>query len=314
MKPTSGVRAKVAAPAQHGRSPVTAWLRLALAVFGLAALLWGALPGRAQAASGGTVHQASLVTQKDTVIRQGQTLEDVLVIGHNAQVAGRVTEVLVVADGNLVLGPTANVGTVVDLGGSIERAPGARVRAVYSVSLHTPFWGGALFGSVFAALLWAGLLVAGVCLVVLSLLVTLAMKSQMFRALAEVERSVRRTGVIGVLVSLGLLAIAALFAVTIVGLPLTGLVLLFYLAIGVVGFSIMSQWLGKLALRYAPIERPPWLKSVVGSVLAVAFFSIPYVGLVMFLLVWLAGVGAVTAWLWQAWRYRRSTPEERAFR
>lgn len=283
------------------------WLRRTSAIAVLAVFLAWLWPGVSALAATKTVHHVqTVVSERETSIAPDESFEDVVVIGHNATVGGRVNEILIVVSGNLHLRSSANVGTVIDLGGSVERDRGARVHALYSISLHSPFWGGALFGSTLALLFWAGMLAVDVALVVLSLLITFALRRQLHRALAEVERSVRRVGLVGVFTTLGVLAVAAVLTVTIVGLPIVGLLLLLYVVTGVVGFTIMTQWLGKLALRHAPIDRPPWLRSLIGSVLVLAFASIPYVGLLLFLLLWLAGVGAVTAWLWTAWRSRRA--------
>lgn len=257
-------------------------------------------------------HVQTVVSERETSIASDETFQDVVVIGHNATVGGRVKEILVVVSGDLHLQSSANVGTVIDLGGSVQRDRGARVHALYSISLHSPFWGGALFGGTLALLAWAGMLAVDVALVVLSLLITFALRKQLHRALAEVERSVRRVGLVGVFTTLGLLAVAAVLTVTVVGVPIAGLLLVLYVVTGVVGFAILSQWLGKLALSHTPIDRPPWLRSLVGSILALAFTNIPYVGLLLFLLLWFAGVGAVTAWLWTIRKSRRAShPLER---
>lgn len=252
----------------------------------------------------------AIISHQATLIQRGQVVEDVVVLGHDVVVAGDVSEILVVINGDIHLTSSSRTGIVIDLGGTVRQDVGAHVNAVYQSALSTPFWNGALFGGTFALVLWLGMLAVSIGLVILSVLLSYALRHQVKAPLSQIERSGRRVGMTGVFASLAILAMSALCAVTIVGLPLAGLLLLLYLTAGVVGFSIVALWLGKLALRHSPTERPVWLTSLIGASLLMAFTNIPFVGLVLFLISWLMGIGTITAWLADIWRLRRGRKKQ----
>ncbi len=247
-----------------------------------------------------------MMSRQTTVIQQGQAIENVLILGHNVTVKGSVTQLLVAVDGNVHLTTSSVSGIVVDLGGQIQQDRGARVDSIYQMALHTPFWNGALFGGLSMMGMWAGMLVVEISLIVLSLLIHYALRHQMEAMLQPIESSVRRVGLMGVLITVAALAIGMLGAVTVIGLPITFLVFILYLIAGVVGFSIVSYWLGKLSLRHSPKAWPTWQTTFIGSGLIAAMASIPYLGLLLFLIFWLVGVGAITLWGSEAWKTRRS--------
>jgi|GEM_PF-2855260 len=247
----------------------------------------------------------ALLSRHYTVIQQGQVVKDVLVVGHDALVRGKVPEILVVVDGNLHLTSTAQAGIVVDLGGTFTQDPGAQVEQLFHAAMSTPFWDGTLLGVLGAVLLWASILAIGIAIIILSMLIAVALRHQVATPLAHMEQSVRRVGFIGVFVSLAALAIAALAAVTVVGLPVTVALVIVYLVLGAVGLALTSLWLGKLAMRNSHNELSIWALSLLGSSLLVAFSCIPFIGLLLFAIVWLVGIGTVTSWLMEIWRYRR---------
>lgn len=247
----------------------------------------------------------AVVRQQDTTIQHGQTMEDVLVLGHNITVSGKVSEILVVIDGNIHLMPTAQTEIVVDLGGSIRQDGGAQVESMYQVALSTPFWNGALFGGTVVFLLWIGMLVVGMAMVLLSVLISFLFHRQITSPLSYIEHSLRRVGLTGVFVSLFVLAIGALCTATIIGLPLAGVLLILYLVAGAIGFSIVSQWLGKLIMRNSPNDHSFWMLNLIGSSLIMVSAIIPIVGFLLFCIFWLTGVGTVMTWVLDIWRVRR---------
>lgn len=280
-----------------------AWYRVGVFLISLCLVVILLLPNSVASAA---TQRKTLLAKQDTTIRQGQVVEDVLVLGHDVTVSGDVSEILVVIDGNVHLTSTSRTGIVVDLGGTILQDKGADVNAIYRAALHTAFWNGVLFGGSFALLVWAGLLAGGIGLIILSVLICVGLRKYVQTPLHQIERSVRRVGVTGILVSLAATATSSLFAVTIVGLPLAATILVLYLVAGVIGFAISSLWLGKLATRNSfTVDQSIWIMSLLGSSLIVAFTFIPFIGLLLFCIFWLIGVGAVTSWLNELWSSRQ---------
>ncbi|QSO46481.1 hypothetical protein [Alicyclobacillus mengziensis] len=282
------------------------WMAIFLCVSGILIALC-AQPGWALAATTGTkapTGREALVSEQPTVIPRTEQIEDVLVLGHDVTVEGRVSEILIVLDGNVRLAPQSRTGIVVDLGGTISQAKGAHVKAMYHVRLNTPFWNGALFGVTLALLAWAGMLAVNVGLIILAVLLSIALRNQRI-PLGNQDGSVRRMGLVGVLVSLVVVAIDSILTMTLLGIPLAGIIAVVYSVIGIIGFSMSSLWMGGIILRRQKDQSPVHVQALVGSSVLTAFMSIPFVGLLLSLLTWFTGVGAATKWIFDSWRWRR---------
>lgn len=252
----------------------------------------------------GTTSTEAIVRGRTTTIPANELVEDVLVLGHNVTVQGRVSEILVVLDGNVHLARGSSTHLVLDLGGTITQDPGAHVRAMYHLSLNTPFWNGALFGLTAALLAWGGMLVVSVGLIILSVLLSFTLRSGAL-PLGNQDKSVRWMGLLGFLVSVAVVAISSVFALSVLGIPLAAIVAVLYLVLGIVGFAMTSLWMGRLALRSSQQDRPYYVTALVGSILLTAFINIPFIGLLFFALMWFVGIGAATTWLRDSWRLIR---------
>lgn len=261
---------------------VLLWMGLTLAVV----FAW-APPAHAQ-----TRTIEALVRGQPTTISQNEVVEDVLVMGHNVTVEGRVTELLVVLDGDVHLTSTARTGIVVDIGGVIRQDRGAHVEGVYRLSLNAPFWNGTLFGLMVAFGLWAASLAVSVVFVLVAVLIAAGLAGRRL-PLASEDASVRRLGLLGVFMTLAVLSVVSLLGMTVIALPLAGIVLAAYVVAGVVGLSAVSLWVGRLVMR-GEESRPTWALSLAGAGLMAAFMNIPLIGIVLLCLFWLIGVGCVT--------------------
>jgi hypothetical protein len=246
----------------------------------------------------------NVVRKETTTIPKGATVEDLLVLEHDVNVLGNVSEILVVMDGNVHIGPAAHTGIVVDLNGTVTQDSGSTAEGIYRLSLHSPFWGGTLFGITGMLLLWAMMLALGLVFMFISVLLTFVAGRHMTTPLAILKSSVRRTGIIGLLTTAVVCSMCALLAITEVGIPLAGIVLLLYAFVGLLGLAVVSTWLGDLACTYAKVRKPMWLYALVGAGACVALMNIPIVGILLMVVLWMVGIGAVTASMYRMMKRR----------
>ncbi|WP_258110587.1 hypothetical protein [Alicyclobacillus sp. SP_1] len=275
----------------------------------LAGLLMTFLIGIASLANTPAAHAAfkdSILSVNPVVVNRGEAIKDVAVIGHNVVISGDVYEALLVVNGNVRLTPTARVGVLVDFGGTVETAPGAQVHAEYTVSWGSPFWNSVLLGSGLVLLVWAFRMAFSAALLAVPLLLSIVLGKWLDRPADVIAQSVRRTGAVGLLTALGTLAVSGVLAITILGLPVSAILLLCYGILGLAGWSTVSLWLGRiLAHAFSYGDRPRWLQCIMGAAVLMAFISVPTAGVLLFLLSWLVGTGAVTIVLWQWFESRR---------
>lgn len=177
------------------------------------------------------------------ILGKDQTVKDVIAFGVPVHVAGTVTDAVVVIGGAVTLAETARVrGDVYVLGAALEQIPGARVDGSITIVSR----------SVTAAIAGARQLATAVVIVLLlvRLAIVLAVMATAWQ-LAGTEFAVRQTQrvaghpvrVIGLgLLWATLLGTAALVAsLTVVGLPLGGLLLLLS-SEGTLGLALAMAW------------------------------------------------------------------------
>jgi hypothetical protein len=242
-----------------------------------------------------------VVSQQETRIPKGTIVEDAVVLGHDVNVAGTVSEILVVVNGNVQLAPSAKAGIVVDIGGTITQDTGASTEGMYQFSLGSHFWNGVLFGASGAFFIWIGMLAVSMIGVLVSVLLSFVLRTRNEIPLATLERSIRRTGLIGLFVTIATIAACAVFAMIDIAIPLSILLFFIYVLTGIVGFSVMSLWLGNLILQGKGVDKPVWLQNLIGASAIMVSANIPIIGLVLFSVFWLIGIGAMTVWVPYLW-------------
>lgn len=248
----------------------------------------------------------SILSTKPVSVHRGEVIEDVVVVGNNVEVSGDVYEALLVLNGNVHLKSTARVGVLVDFGGTIQKDPGAHVNAEYAVSSRFPFWNRVLLGSGMVLIVWAVRVVLSVALLLIPVLLAFVLRKWIEPSVNIITESVRRSGLAGFLASVGILVVSGALAVTIIGIPISAVIFGCYAVVGVVGWSAVCLWLGKIiAQAFNQGGRAQWLQTAMGATVLMAFINTPIVGPIFLLLLWMVGVGAITIWSWQWYQKRR---------
>lgn len=251
----------------------------------------------------------------------GDSAGTVVVVGHDADVAGTITDQLVVVRGtvrvtgtvrgNLVvvhgraeLGPEATVGeNVVLYQSALERAPGARVGSV----VHRQ-----------AAIEWSPLIgwIFWLSLTVVVLAVALAFAAVAGRQLFEAAIGIgARPGPVvltALIVAAGLPILALFSLISVIGIPLAMLIGFFVIpALALLGVAVTGTWIGAAALRrWASAERyerareHPYLAATIGVVALHLLGLIPFIGALIVLLASQLGAGALVYRSWQRLRGR----------
>ena len=252
----------------------------------------------------------TIISRHATFIRNGQVIDDALVLGHNVQIAGTVNEMIVVMDGDIHLLSTARVDVVVDLGGHVVFAPGAHVNKLIHISFRTPFWNGTIVGVFAVLLLWSGTFLVSVGLALMAVAMAWGLRSDLQTPLQMLEHSVRRAGFAGLLTSVLALAISGLLVATLFGIPLAVVLAVLYFGTGMAGFSVVAVWIGRIFFRDKMPDRPFWVYALAGVSLLTAFFNIPFIGIVLFVIIWMIAVGVSMVWFWKFWIMHRKSRRE----
>jgi uncharacterized RDD family membrane protein YckC len=284
---------------------------------------------------------AAVRVARDYVLREGETVHDVVVVFGNAKIDGRVTGDLTIVFGSLDLGPAAVIEqSLVLVGGTARVTRGATIRqhvAVVGGGIEGPpdflpgrdhFVVGSaeLFERLQVATPWLtqGLLMGrpiaprvrwvwGVVAVVfvVSLLLCLIFLNGVRHCASVIANKPLSTFLVGLLVLLLTGPLAVLLAASVIGiavLPFLFCALVIAWTIGKVG---VAMWIGSgVADQQIPGSR---LRSVLAFVLGFAVicfvYSVPVLGFIVYGLVGVMGLGSATVAFTSG--YRRENPKVR---
>lgn len=236
----------------------------------------------------------------------------------NSHVSGDATAVL----GSLELGPDAQVdGDATAVGGQLIRDPGAVVHgSVQQVGPNTPVNLGPLTPWVRHALMYlrplafgAGLgwawAVAGVFLVLYMLLAFVAPRG-IEHCVQSLELHPGPTLLAALATVLLTPPLLLLLVVTVIGIAAVPVVLLALFCASLFGKAAALAWLGGRFLRQRTPAEPLSLvlAVLIGGMIALALYLVPVLGLLVYKLLGLLGLGMVVHALILATRARRGTP------
>lgn len=295
----------------------------ATALFGVAAVLLVLVPGlvaTAGAADRGTIFKVG----GNVDLPQADTADAIIAVGGDVTVAGTVTDTVVAVGGDVTLQPTATVGTggtasdtsVVLVGGTLTRAPGASVEG--EVSNVSAGWAGdlstrgisAAWRAPFSGLSLLGWL-GGTILSLLGAILIVALLPRQVVAIRDRVRSrfwpSLGWGALSLIVIVPLVTV--LLIITIIGLLAVLPWLFVVVATMVMGAIGLSVFIGNFILpRLTYRGESLMLAAVVGVLVLRLIALIPIAGAIALAVAWILGFGAAVLALrsWQRHRHDES--------
>jgi hypothetical protein len=257
---------------------------------------------------------------EDVVVAAGEVVKDVVATGGSVTVRGRVTGDAVSVGGSVTLEPGARVdGDAVAVGGAVDVKPGATLggertsvggalgkalssaikmspsRVHSAVRMERRDWG-------FLASLWWML-----AFFVLGFLIMLFIPDRLLSLRQTLAERPWASAAAGVGSWFGILALSVVLAVTLIGIPLVPLAIVFYFALGLFGLTGLAWWTGS-KLFFVPGTSRPLVAFSVGVLVFALIRAIPYVGTVTLFLATTVSGGAALLLLLGGLRRRRESP------
>lgn len=241
----------------------------------------------------------------------GRVNGPVSVVAGDIRVAGVVTGNCSAVGGRVIKSPGAKVGgETVELGS--DGLAGALVKKIAGFNAGNQFHHrshpgycpvSSLAGCSHFFVIWR--LLAGICLIFISLLLALIWPEHFAQTAGELGASPLKYFAVGFLFWVAfwvLLAIALLTSIILIGIPFLGALILLNLAIKWYGYTVLFTWIGHLIVRkLCKFEAAEIACVLTGGVVLVGLFSIPCLG---FLLCFLAAKFAAGAAVFGAFRKR----------
>ena len=261
--------------------------------------------------------QSGAQVQRDVVSFGGDVVldenvrvgNDVVVFGGDVQIAGQVGDEVVVFGGRVTLEPTAVVGrNVLLMGGFLDKQEGAVVRG--NIERNTDFsaprfgwnWGLPMFAPFSPSWnFWDGIvggfiknLVNTLALAALGALIIVFLPSQLKQVADVAEKSAAPSLGVGCLTWLVVPPLMILFVVTCLGIPLSLVLAITFVAAIVLGWIAISAIIGDRLLNALKAKNiVPMLAMVVGLIMLWLITSLPILGGFVWLFIATLAVGAV---------------------
>jgi hypothetical protein len=261
--------------------------------------------GPVRVAAGDTAGAVIVINHDATVA--GRLRDGLLVVNGTAQVTGAVDGAVVIVNGRVELGPGSRVGDdLVLYRSTVVQSPGAVIAG------RTVNESGLTFGRRFLRFAWFAITLA---LMAAGVLFAAVGGKLLIRAVALFDDAPHAAfaGAIGAFV--GLPIVAFLASLTVVGIALgIGIAAVLLPALWILGYLVAAAWFGRLALALARVrgsaERP--YAAVFVGVLANQFIGlVPVLGGLVVLLVGAIGAGAIVSLAWRQWRGARESAPAR---
>lgn len=232
----------------------------------------------------------------DITVDKGMTAGDVVAIGGDVTVLGKVEGNVVAIGGTVTLAPHASVnGQVVAVGGEIVKDPtatvGERITQVYMPrfipSVVTCLKGGWLA-------LWATISIL-VLLGFLGLAILLAalIPEHIGVAMRALEKSFVGMLLWGILWAILVVPVAVFLAISIIGIVLIPLEMLLVVLALIIGYIVAAIFIGKNILASFVKKPIPFVDAIVGIFILFLIGFVPVVGPIVKVLFLAAGFGAV---------------------
>lgn len=232
----------------------------------------------------------------DINIPKGMTVRDVVAIGGNVTVSGRVEQDVIAVGGSVTLMANSYVGReIVVVGGKFMKDASAQVKGETS-QVYMPH-----FLPSFMNVFKGGWLAVWVAMKVLALLGFLGlavllialMPAHLGSAAAALERSFAAMLIWGILWMILIVPIAVLLAISIVGIVLIPIEVLIAALAMILGYIVAGMFVGKkifLSLKRAPL---PFADAIAGILLLAIVSLVPFIGALVIAVFLVAGFGAV---------------------
>ncbi|MED1203864.1 hypothetical protein [Heyndrickxia acidicola] len=249
----------------------------------------------------------NIFNQKETIVPEDQNVENLVVLGDNATINGRVRVSVVVINGNLKINKTADItGPVLVIGGNVEQEKGAHVsEQIISVNMNHQTQDSFILGGMLFLGYWILKLAGSIVIVAITVLAGLLARKRL-RA-AEEKRNLfinpGRVIVTGLMASLAIGALSFFLTIVVIGIPVVILMLLGVMAAFIAGMVLLSAEMGK---RISWVDgKSNWLVELTGSALIVSAFNFPLIGWVIFLIVLWFSLGFSITWVYNRFFNRK---------
>lgn len=238
-----------------------------------------------------------IFNEKKTVLPVNESVDNVIVFGHDIDIKGKVDTSAIVVNGNLKISKTAKInGLVLVLNGTVIQETGAYVKEnILAFKFKSDTVNHLLIGAILLFSSWLLRFVISVGLVLLSILIGLLIHKREVASLQTFKRQTGKLLLVGAVGWVALIGISLLLIFTVFGIPIAIILLIPPMLAFLFGTSVISEALGEKLI--SNVQTADWVKTFAGSFLLVSVYNFPFFGWLMLLCVFCLSNGLMLLWI-----------------
>lgn len=239
----------------------------------------------------------TILNEKKTVMPANEKVDNIIIIGHDIDIKGKVDASVIVINGNLTISKTAKInGLVLVINGDVNQVPGSFVKEnILAFKFKSDTVNHLLIGFVLLLSSWLIRFFLSIGFVLMTVLASLLIKNRGNESLQLMKNQTGKLIIVGMASSLAIFGIILLLFLSVVGIPIALLLILpFFIAV-IIGLTILSQYLGKKLITNVNPSR--WITTFAGSFLLISVFNFPFFGFFFFLIIFWLSIGLMIIWM-----------------
>lgn len=244
----------------------------------------------------------NIIAYQESLVPEGQTVNNVLLIGKDGIIAGTVKDEVIVIRGSVTIKNTARVSDrVFVIGGDIKQEPGAKVgKGVFNISTSSTIINSLILGLLTFLGIEIVKLVLSICVIFAALIVVVVAPNIAEKSADKLRSGTLKSAVLGVLALISFSLLISTLVSSVWGIPLALLITLLMLFLLVIGFTGMVLVFGDLFRKGANLTaQSNLIMKCIGSLMLVAMLNLPIVGVLWGLVVIALALGSTVQLLFR---------------
>jgi hypothetical protein len=239
----------------------------------------------------------NILNEKKTIMPANERVDNIIVVGHDIDIKGKVDVSAIVVNGNLKISKSAKInGIVIVLNGNVNQEKGAFVKEnILALKFTSDTINHLLIGAALLLTNWLLRFILSVIFVLITVLAGLLLKNKAEQSMRIFQDQPGKVFLVGAISSLVLIAIVLLLIITIVGIPIAIILAVPPVIAFIIGLSIIGQYLGDKLISNEFTAR--WIKIFAGSFLLISIFNFPFFGGIALLCAFWFSSGLMILWI-----------------
>lgn len=245
--------------------------------------------------------EKNILNEKRTTLPANEKVDNVIILGHDIDIKGKVDTSAIVVNGNLKISKTARInGLVLVINGSVTQDPGSYVREnILALKFTNETINHLLIGAAILLSTWLVQFVLSIGFVLLAVLIGLLLKNKGTQDIDFYKQQAGKLILVGAVASIALAGIISLLIITVFGIPLAILLAIPPLVFFIIGIALLSRMIGEKLLINRQL--PNWLINLAGAFVLISTFNFPFFGWLILLAVFWFSTGLMIIWMKERW-------------